>query len=208
MANADKNILITPNRSSAVDQPKIEFTGQNAVPITLRITDDGVLSFDGSVGQLFSIANSLTGTLFSVNDISGLPILEITDAPAIVTYGPITGQAGSTLLDDMSGLCDDYNCVFTLKQNQTALGTTYIVDSKDLEVTLNGQRLQPYTSQNAFAFMPVYDGYKGFRVRENRLIIYNAPAVGSQLTVVVRKTSSAKQTRRYPFSATTIGLGD
>ncbi len=93
MANADKNILITPNRSSTTDQPKIEFTGQNAVPITLRITDDGVLSFDGSAGQLFSIANSLTGTLFSVNDISGLPILEITDAPAIVTYGPITGQA-------------------------------------------------------------------------------------------------------------------
>lgn len=208
MANADKNILITPNRGSTTDQPKIAFTGQNAVPITLRITDDGVLSFDGTVGQLFSIANNLTGTLFSVNDISGLPLLEVTDTPAIVTYGPITGQAGSTLLDDMSGLCDDYNCVFTLKQNQTSLSTSYIIDSKDLEVTLNGQRLQPYTSQNAFAFMPAYDSFKGFRVRDNRLIIYNAPAVGSQLTVVVRKTSGAKQIRRYPFSASTIVFGD
>lgn len=208
MANADKNIVITPRIGSTTAQPTIVFTGQNASPITLRVTDDGALSWEGSAGQLFSISNNLTGTLFSIGDISGLPLLEVTDSPAIVTYAPITGAAGATLLDDMSGLCDDYNCVFRLKQNQTALGTTYIVDSKDLEVTLNGQRLQPYTSQNAFAFMPAYDGYKGFRVRENRLIIYNAPAVGSQLTVVVRKTSSAKQIRRYPFSAATIGLGD
>ena len=208
MANADKNIVITPNVGSSTDQPKIAFTGQNNSPITLRVTDDGILSWEGSAGQLFSISNSLTGTLFSINDISGLPILEVTDSPAIVTYGPITGAAGSTLLADISNQFDADKCVFDLKQDQTQLTSTYIVDSKDLEVTVDGNRLEPYVAQNAFAFLPTYDAYKGFRVRENRLIIYNAPDINSKATVIVRKTSSTKQIRRYPFSATTIGLGD
>ena len=207
MANSDKNIVITPNVGQTA-VPNIVFTGQNAVPITLRVTDDGSLSFEGSVGQLFSITNNLTGTLFGVGDISGLPLLEVTDAPAIITYAPITGVAGATLLDDVTTQCDADKCVFDLKQNQSLLSTTLVVDSKDLEVSVDGNRLEPYTTQNAFAFLPTYDSYKGFRVRENRLIIYNAPEVSSKVTIVLRKTSSTRTIRRYPFSATTIGLGD
>ena len=36
-----------------------------------------IFTVQGSQGELFSITDSLTGSLFSVNDISGLPILEI-----------------------------------------------------------------------------------------------------------------------------------
>ena len=36
-----------------------------------------ILDIQGSQGELFSITDSLTGSLFSVNDISGLPILEV-----------------------------------------------------------------------------------------------------------------------------------
>jgi len=204
MADIDKNILITPNRGSATAQPTIAFTGQNNSPITLRVTDFGDVSWEGSAGQLLSISNSLTGTLFHIGDISGLPLLEVTDAPAIVTYAPITGAAGSTLLDDVSQQTDSSKSVFALKQNGVELSTTYIVDSKDLQVTVDGKRLQPYTENGNFAFMPAYDACKGFRVRENRVIIYNAPELGSQITLVVQKTSSTKQIRRYPFSATTI----
>jgi hypothetical protein len=130
--------------------------------------------------------------------------MEITDEPAIVTYAPITGAAGATLLDDVSNQADSYKSVFTLKQNGVSLSTTYIVDSKDLQVTVDGKRLQPYTCDKDFVFMAAYDGYKGFRVRENRVIIYNAPEAGSQITLVVQKTSSTDQIRRYPLSATTI----
>jgi hypothetical protein len=35
-----------------------------------------ILDIQGSQGQLFSVTDSLTGSLFSVNDISGMPILE------------------------------------------------------------------------------------------------------------------------------------
>ena len=47
--------------------------------ITQSMLNSGTLSFDGSAGQLFSITDSLTGTIFSVNDISGLPSIEVDD---------------------------------------------------------------------------------------------------------------------------------
>jgi len=78
MANSDKNILITPNTGSSLN-PTIAFTGSNASPITMSILDTGALSFSGTSGQLFSIVDSLSGSIFSVNDISGIPSLEILD---------------------------------------------------------------------------------------------------------------------------------
>jgi hypothetical protein len=40
-------------------------------------TSNGTLSFEGSAGQLFSITNDLTGSIFSVNDVSGIPSIEV-----------------------------------------------------------------------------------------------------------------------------------
>ena len=40
---------------------------------------NSTLSFEGSAGQLFAISNNLTGTIFSVNDISGIPSIEVED---------------------------------------------------------------------------------------------------------------------------------
>lgn len=78
MADSDKNILITPNVGSTSD-PTIVFNGGDNNPVTLTILDDGTLSFSGSAGQLFSISDSLTGSIFSVNDISGIPSIEVLD---------------------------------------------------------------------------------------------------------------------------------
>lgn len=82
MANTYKNIVITPNRSSNSDDPKIVFSGANTssnTDITLRMypTSNGTLSFEGSAGQLFSITNDLTGTIYSVNDVSGIPSIAV-----------------------------------------------------------------------------------------------------------------------------------
>lgn len=99
MADSDKNILITPNRSQAA-QPSIAFTGKGNVPITLRVLDDsnGTLSFEGSAGQLFSINNNLsTGTIFSVNDVSGIPMIDV-DASGIVRLAPLGGTVYSNTL--------------------------------------------------------------------------------------------------------------
>jgi hypothetical protein len=94
MANSDKNIKITPNISQTA-QPNVVFTGQGAVPITLKVLDDsfGTLSFEGSAGQLFSVNNNLsTGVIFSVNDISGIPQIDV-NADGTIRLAPF----GTTL---------------------------------------------------------------------------------------------------------------
>ena len=83
MALSDKNILITPNTGQTAD-PTMVFSGADsttgAQDITLKVypTSNGTLSFEGSAGQLFSITNNLTsGSIFSVNDVSGLPAIDV-----------------------------------------------------------------------------------------------------------------------------------
>lgn len=78
MANTDKDILITPNDGQTAE-PTIRFTGADNTPITLRVLDDGTVSFEGTAGQLFSVSDGLTGTIFAVNDISGIPAIEVLD---------------------------------------------------------------------------------------------------------------------------------
>lgn len=65
------NILITPGSAS------IEFSGSAANTIRLQVETSGSVAFYGNSGSLFGIADSLSGSLMSVNDISGLPILEV-----------------------------------------------------------------------------------------------------------------------------------
>lgn len=82
MANDDdKDILITPN-VGATGFPNIQFKGYNADTdgdaITLNVLDDNTLSFESNQGQVFSINPILnTGTIFSVNDISGIASISV-----------------------------------------------------------------------------------------------------------------------------------
>lgn len=95
MANSDKNITITPNRNLS-GQPQVAFTGFGNVPITLKVLDDsnGTLSFEGSSGQLFSIDNNLTsGSIFSVNDVSGIPSIDV-NANGTVSIAGFNGNVG------------------------------------------------------------------------------------------------------------------
>ena len=96
MAQTDKNIVITPNTGQTAD-PKVVYSGANATvgaqTITLYVYPDnnGTLSWEGSAGQLFSVTNSLTGTIFSVNDVSGIPSLTVQDTGQ-VTIAPFAGN--------------------------------------------------------------------------------------------------------------------
>jgi hypothetical protein len=65
------NILITPGSAS------IQFSGSAANTIRLQVEPSGSVAFYGNSGSLFGIADSLSGSLMSVNDISGIPILEV-----------------------------------------------------------------------------------------------------------------------------------
>ena len=109
--------------------------------------------------------------------------------------------------NDISTQFDNLKTVFPLKQDQTSINT--VVDSRDVQVSLNGQVLSPYVTEVRYPWLTPYDSYApGFRVVGSNLIIYNAPAVGDIGLVMITSTSSSLQYRRYPYSAATIALGD
>jgi hypothetical protein len=144
--------------------------------------------------------SNTAGTLANVN------AANVTVANLTVT-GTFTRPSIPLVVNDISTQFDGIKTVFPLLQDQTSINT--IVDSKDVQVTLNGQILAPYVAEYKFPWIPVYDSHKGFRVKsDGNLIIYNAPYIGDQAVVMVTNISQSAQTRRYPFSATTIALGD
>jgi hypothetical protein len=73
------------------------------------LTGSTVFKGDGNVGELFTVTDSLTGSLMSVNDISGLPILEV--------------------FDDNSILMGDYQApsLYTTTKSVVAIITNYVV---------------------------------------------------------------------------------
>jgi len=130
MANTYKDIVITPNKSSSTDDPKIVFSGANTsvnTDITLRVypESNGTLSFEGSSGQLFSITNDLTGSIFSVNDISGIPSIDVqaNGAISIAPYGGNVAIDAATLFVDTVG-------------NYVGIGTTTPIYKLDIAGTL------------------------------------------------------------------------
>jgi hypothetical protein len=69
-------------------------SGASAIKMRLLSGDCGSLSFEGSAGQLFSITNNLgTGSIFSVNDISGIPSIDV-DANGKIVLAGFTGNVG------------------------------------------------------------------------------------------------------------------
>ena len=68
--------------------------------ITANMLSSDTLSFEGQYGQLFSIADSMNGTIFSVNDVSGIPSIEVDDDGEIrlaETFGHVLIGTDSSL---------------------------------------------------------------------------------------------------------------
>ena len=76
---ADENSLIwcTRHGSTFHDRLTIKSDGNVAIKGTGVAVGETVLDIQGSQGQLFSVANSLSGDLFSVSDVSGVPIFNV-----------------------------------------------------------------------------------------------------------------------------------
>lgn len=84
-------------------------TSGSSAKLAVYKSGSTVVDIQGSQGQLFSVIDTLSGSLMSVNDISGLPILEVFSDDRVVmgTYGApaliITGSnavfTGSVIID-------------------------------------------------------------------------------------------------------------
>ena len=79
--------------------PSMVFTGSAGTVISMSVLSDTTLAWEGSSGQLFSIDNNLSsGEIFSVSDISGLPIISASAGQSIYLneFGGFT-QVGNGL---------------------------------------------------------------------------------------------------------------
>ena len=122
----------------------------------------------------------------------------------------IVTTAIPSVLNDITNQFDNSRCVFQLRVDQS--NVTSIMDSKNLEVVVDGNRLSPYVREIRYPWFTPYDSFKGYRVvstnTSSQLVIYNAPEQGQQAIVTLINNSSSPQTKKYPYSAATIALGD
>jgi hypothetical protein len=132
-------ILITPNQGSTTvgQDPTIKFQGVSvSTDITLRVTSTGTISFEGSAGQLFSITDTMTGTIFSVNDVSGIPSIEVLSSGLIklgqyggnIVLGTATDNGTDKLQVNGSASATSFNATSTqrVKKEIKNLSSAYI----------------------------------------------------------------------------------
>lgn len=139
MAITDKNIVITPNTGNTSD-PKIAFTGANSsvgaqtVNMIVYPASNGTLSFEGNTGQLFSITNDLSGTVFRVNDISGLPSISV-EANGMVGLATFGGsvRSGGVFWENATTINSDY----TVVANVNAMSAGPIAIANGVTVTIS-----------------------------------------------------------------------
>ena len=76
MAN-DKKFVV----KNGLQANNIAFVNEanSAQTISVSMLSTDVLSFSGNSGQLFSISDSMSGVIFAVNDVSGIPSIEVDD---------------------------------------------------------------------------------------------------------------------------------
>lgn len=70
-SDTNNDIFIIPSQSL------MQFSGSEASPIVLYVEPSGSVNFIGTTGSILKIIDNLSGSLFSVNNISGLSILEV-----------------------------------------------------------------------------------------------------------------------------------
>jgi hypothetical protein len=70
-SNTNNDIFIIPSQSL------MRFSGSNGNNIILQVEPSGAVNFVGTTGSILKIMDNLSGSLFSVNNISGLSILEV-----------------------------------------------------------------------------------------------------------------------------------
>jgi collagen type VII alpha len=75
-ANAEANLTFDGTRLSVTGSAYIGGTS-SVLTVVGSSSNSTIFSAQGSSGELFNVNDSLVGSLFSVNDISGLPILEV-----------------------------------------------------------------------------------------------------------------------------------
>jgi hypothetical protein len=97
--------------------------GVNITSYAAALTALDRFTVDGAQGRLFSVSDALTGSLMSVNDITGLPILEVLDTDTVIagTYNTNTFIVSGTRI--AIGRTIDSTAKVAISGNTTVSGT-------------------------------------------------------------------------------------
>ena len=121
------NVVAAVTSSTAL----ISGSGTSRLTVIGSGSSTPIFTVQGSQGELFSVTDSLSGSLFSVNDISGLPILEVFSdnttligdyqAPSLYTTKKISGSSGINLIYSLNtGSYDGVFMDYTAKSGSNA----------------------------------------------------------------------------------------
>jgi hypothetical protein len=80
--------FVTENANTKAEKMRISSAGNVSIGTTSTTNKFEVA---GTAGQLFSVSDSFTGTIFSVNDVSGIPSIEVLDT-GLVKFAQYGGQ--------------------------------------------------------------------------------------------------------------------
>lgn len=206
MANSDKNIRITGNRNTLTGTyPKIVFTGAaaGASVISLEVLDTNEMRFSSNQGTVFSLnANLSSGTIWSVNDISAVPLLRASAGGTIglaefgTTFVGI-GQSGPQYKLDVKGqvgfASTNDSSYSILIDNSAAAG------SNSLQLRAQND-LRFFNSANTF-----YTGFQAGNPAANTTYTWPTAFPGSGTSVLTSDTSGTLTWSGY-FTGTVTTL--
>lgn len=157
MANNKKFVVENGLQTQNIDF--VSTNGNNTIQFTML--DSDTLSVSGNSGQLFSITDSLTGTIFAVNDISGVPSIEVFHTGKI-QLAELFGNVliGTSTDNTVDKLQINGSISATILKSTVAVGTPpLVVNSATLVSNLNADLLDGYQSSTSDApsTVPVRD---------------------------------------------------
>jgi 6-phosphogluconolactonase len=201
------NKITQPNLPFVVNDISRYFDG-NTASFPLRKEQSALTSLVTSSGAISSIVSSATQFVVTHSLGTIVPGSSITIS-GCSTAGYNNAWIVSASTSTTCTVMTPVNLASAPATPGTLAGSlTSIVDSKDVEVILNGQYLDPYVTELRYPWITEWDANGGFKVSGSNLILYNAPVSGDKATVKVTGISQSVQTRRYPFSSATIALGE
>ena len=165
-----------------------------------------------------TLSTLATGTSLSVtgNVTAGGLVAPTASVSGTVYADRVTTVSIPQVLNDISYQCDGAKMVFPLQVDQSNITSANITDSKNLQVAVSGRVLSPWINTQTWPWFQTFAGFPttspGYRVTADatsaNITFYQSPAQGSQVVLTIINNSSTAQLRKYPFSATTVALGD
>ena len=165
----DSDVEITGSFNVA-GQTTLFSTGSGTLKVQGSGSDQPVFTVQGSTGELFSVTDSLTGSLFSVNDISGLPILEVFSDnttlignyldPMLITTAKVTQtNSGSFVLYSLpTASYDTAFFEYSVRSGSNARAGTIMAIQSGSAVNFTETTTTDFGSTTAISFVVVVTG--------------------------------------------------